>query len=248
MHASLPYRHLCMLLLALAWARLVPAAVIVVEDFQTDPGWQSRDGEMAVVWNAGVGNLAGSLQGSFGNQNTPFPEIDAFRIDYSVAGGPWVGDFYTLYPSNTQLTFDFMANDILPSSLVIQISDGFTTFIRNLLPQVGGVGSFSSIAIPLAYDAGWLGGSALQFSNVLGSVSFIDLQLARNNTLAQNYFVDNFAINNDDLPDPPAPAAVPEASTLQFVLMATALLTLLRRALHPVHKPAATTGHESALS
>ncbi len=230
--------------LACGLAAYSQAAVMVQEDFQADPGWQSRDGEMTVVWNSGVGNLAGSMQGSFSDQIVPFPEIDAFRIDYSVSGGPWVGDFYTLYPSNTQLTFDFMASDILPASLVIQISDGFTTFIRNLLPQAGSLGGFNSITVPLAYDASWLGGSALQFSNVLGSVNFIDLQLARNTSVAQNYFVDNFAINNDTLPTPPGPAAVPEASTLQFAAVAAVILFLLRRSMHPIHRPSESPGHE----
>lgn len=220
------------------------AAVMVVEDFQSDPNWLSRDGEMAVAWNDSVGNLAGSLQGFFSDQIVPFPEIDAFHVDYSVSGGPWVGDFYSLYPSNTQLTFDFMASDILPASLVIQISDGVNTFIRNLLPQVGGLGGFNSITIPLAYDASWLGGSALQFSNVLGSVSFIDLQLARNTSIAQTYFVDNFAINNDALPTPPGSAAVPEASTLQFAAVAAVIVMLLRRSMHPHERPNQKQGHE----
>lgn len=223
---------------------LAQGAVMMVEEFQADPNWQSRDGEMTVAWSSGVGNMAGSLQGTFADQAIPFPEIDAFRIDFNASGGPWIGDFHTLYPSNTQLTFDFMANDVLPSSLVIQISDGFTTFIRNLFPQLGGVGSFINLSAPLAYDGNWLGGNALQFSNVLGSVNFIDIQLARNSTASQSYFVDNFAINNDTLPGPPPATAVPEASTLQFAVIAFALLIILRRKLHPHQRANMAALHE----
>lgn len=229
MHALRPGFRMPVLLALLLHLAAAHGSVIVVEDFQSDPNWFSRDGELTVAWNSGVGNLAGSLQGTFGFQNVPSPEIDAFRVDYTASGGPWVGDFYTLYPSNTLLTFDFMAADVLPSSFVIQISDGFTTFIRNLLPQAGSVGSFNNVSIPLAYDASWLGGTASQFSNVLGSVSFIDLQLVRNSTASQSYFVDNFAINNDDVQNPPISSAVPEASTLQFAGVAIAFLWLARR-------------------
>jgi hypothetical protein len=93
------------------------AGVIVTEDFSSDPGWYSRDGEMTVAWNSGVGNPSGSMQGTFGDQVAPAPEIDAFRIDFSVLGGPWVGDYGTLYPGYTQFTFDFMAEDLLPRPL-----------------------------------------------------------------------------------------------------------------------------------
>ena len=39
--------------LACGLAAYSQAAVMVQEDFQADPGWQSRDGEMTVVWNSG---------------------------------------------------------------------------------------------------------------------------------------------------------------------------------------------------
>ncbi len=245
MHRFCPQHILHSLLLACILPGAALAAVMVSEEFQSDPGWLSRDGEMAVSWSSGTGNFPGSMQGTFAEQITPFPEIDAFRIDFNASGGPWVGDYYTLYPSNTLLTFDFMADQILPSSLIIQISDGFTTFIRNLLPQVGSLGSFNSISIPLAYDGNWLGGSALQFSNVFGSVSFIDLQLTRNSTIAQNYYVDNFAINNDDISNPPGPSTVvPEASTIQFAALAAAVIMFLRRSMQIRQRPTLTSGHE----
>lgn len=220
--------------LALALGLMIPtvaifAAVIVMEDFNSDPGWYSRDGELTVAWSGGTGNPAGSLWGSFAAQAIPSPELDAFRIDFSVLGGPWVGDYHTLYPGFTQFTFDFMAEDILPSSFVLQISDGSTTFIRNLLPQVGSVGSFLSVVVPLAYDGSWLGGSALQFSNVLGSVSFIDLQLARNSTGLQNFYVDNFALNDDDLPGPNPSSAIPEASSVQMLTVGAVVFLAMRR-------------------
>jgi len=232
MSRSSPYRKLpCGLALALALlSPFARAGVIISEDFNSDPGWYSRDGEMTVAWSGTVGNPAGSMQGTFGAQDVPSPEIDAFRIDFSVLGGPWVGDYGTLHPDYTQFTFDFMAEDLLPSSFVLQISDGSTTFIRNLLPQVSSFGGFLSVVVPLAYDGAWLGGNASQFASVMGSVSFIDLQIARNTTGAQDYFVDNFALIDDDLAGPGG-SAVPEPSSVQLWTMAAVMVLSMRRSL-----------------
>jgi hypothetical protein len=85
--------------------------------------------------------------------------------------------------------------------------------------------------VPLAYDgASWLGGNASQFASVMGSVSFIDLQIARNTTGAQDYFVDNFALNDDDLPGPGG-SAVPEPSSVQLWTMAAVMVLSMRRSL-----------------
>lgn len=218
------------LLLGLFHFHRAQGAALVWESFDSDPDWYARDGELTVSWSSGVGNAPGSLHGYYDAQDVPSPEIDAFRVDYSVAGGPWVGDYHTLYPTFTAFTFDFMAQNVLPSSFVIQIGDGATTFIRNLLPQVMSIGSFGLITVPLVYDAGWLGGSASQFYDVLGSVAFIDLQLGRNTTAAQNYYVDNFSLNDDELsPPPPSSAGVPEPAAVHMVIIAMTILFATRR-------------------
>ena len=215
--------------LALCFALSAPAAVIIDEAFDSDPGWYSRDGQMTVAWDNGTGVPAGSLRGTFASQDTPSFQIDAFRVDFSVLGGPWVGDYGNLYPGYTQFTFNFLADDVLPSSFVMQISDGSSTFIRNLLPQISSVSNFVSVMVPLAYDANWLGGSAVQFSNVMGSVSFLDLQLVRNTTVQQDYFLDNFTLDNDSLNGPGPSSAVPEASALHLWTVAAFMFLSIRR-------------------
>lgn len=206
------------------------AAVFVLESFDDDDaGWFSRDGDLVVNWGGGVGNAPGSIHGLFSYQDAPSPQLDAFRIDHTALRGPWVGDYNTLYPAFTTFTFDFMAADIAPSSFIIQMSDGLNTFIRNLLPQVSGVGGFVGITVPLSFDAGWLGGTATEFSSMLGNVTFIDLQLARNTTAAQNYYIDNFALNDDELPPDPSTVSVPEPSTLQFVTLSLILVVACRK-------------------
>jgi hypothetical protein len=88
---SVPVPHAGGLLLicaALLTGGPATAAVLALEDFSVDPGWMDRDpGEMTVTHNAGIGNPAGSLQGTFAAQGAPLPEVDAFRIDGGESGG-----------------------------------------------------------------------------------------------------------------------------------------------------------------
>ena len=206
------------------------AAVLVSEEFGSDPGWTSRDGEMAVSWNSLVGDPAGSIRGSFVELDVPFPEIDAFHIDNTAFGGPWTGDYGSLYPGYTQFVFDFLAEDVLPSSLVLQISDGLNTFIRNLLPQVASIGGFLEVTVPLSYDGSWLGGSAGQFAAMMGNVTFVDVQIARFGAAAQDYFIDNFSITDEGTTNPPL-SAVPESSIVQLGTITLVILIALHRRL-----------------
>ena len=203
------------------------AAVIAQETFDATPlpgDWTSRDGEMAVSWNNAEGNPAGSIQGTFAEQDEPSFESDAFRVD----GAPWVGNYNTLYPGFTQFQFDFMAEDLLPSTFIFRISDGTTTFIRNLLPQVTSAGSWlSGLTISLAYDGSWVGGTAGDFANVLANVSFFDLQIGRSGTGEQDYYVDNFYLMDDPLPI--NTSAIPEANSFGLILLGSLFLRRIRK-------------------
>jgi hypothetical protein len=208
------------------------AAVIVYEYFDADPqpgDWNTRDGEMLVAWNNTVGQLPGSMQGTFAEQDEPFFESDAFRVN----AAPWIGNYNTLYPGYTQFQFDFMAQDILPSTFIFRISDGTTTFIRNLLPQVTSSGSWlSGLSVSLTYDANWVGGSAAQFAGVLANVSFIDLQIGRSGTGEQDYFVDNFYLLDDPINGGGGDSVVPEASSVGMLIVGAVMMFTIRRRLH----------------
>jgi hypothetical protein len=226
---SVPVPHAGGLLLicaALLTGGPATAAVLALEDFSVDPGWMDRDpGEMTVTHNAGIGNPAGSLQGTFAAQGAPLPEVDAFRIDGGESGGVFTGDYYATYPGFTSWAFQFYADDVLPSALLIRFGDGTNTFQRALTSLVVGLDSWTTINVSLDY-AGWAGGTASSFSNTLTSLSFVDIQVSRNGTGEQDYFVDNFSLN-DALPVSGG-SAVPEPGTLSL-LVAGAVLAGLRR-------------------
>ena len=210
-------------------AHPLSAAVFLVENFNTDPTWVDRDpSEMAVSWDSGFGLLAGSMLGSFGLQTVfPTPETDAMRIDGGSSLGGFSGDYYTTYggflPDTSMFTFDFFADTVAPSDLRIRISDGVSTFSRSLTAQAVGVGSWQSIAVNLDY-AGWFGGTDAEFSNVFSSITYIDIQISRSGMDAQNYYVDNFTLADDPNVDPPLTGAVPEPSTVGFLLIGVAML------------------------
>ena len=212
------------------------AAVLTQEDFSADPSWVDRDpGEMAVGYDGANGNVAGSLAGTFASQGVLAPETDAFRIDNTVVdgtGGPWVGvDYSVQYPGYTSFTFDFLADDVLPSSMNLRISDGTYIFTYNLLTQLGAVGVWQSgVTIPLTYGGLWVGsGTASDFDNLFtsGNLAFIDVQVTRNGAGEQSYYLDNFALN--DAPVNPGGGSVPEASMLSSIFLGTFMIRLLRR-------------------
>lgn len=200
------------------------AAVLGTETFGGgQSGWVDRDvDEMTVSYNAGFGNAAGSLQGSFAAQGASSPETDAFRINAGSSGGMFTGDYWTDVPGFTAWTFSFYADDILPSDLLIRFNDGVNTFVRSVLSQVAAQDNWYTVTVPLSYS-GWLGGSASAFSNALSNVTFIDVQLTRNGTGAQNFFLDNFTLTDTSV------NAVPEPSTAGLLLASVAVLRAARK-------------------
>jgi hypothetical protein len=170
------------------------AASFYTENFANLNGWVDRDaGEMTVSHNAGFGNTAGSLQGSFASQGSPSPEIDAFRANTGSSGGNFTGDYWTDVPNFSSWSFDFYSDDILPSDVIVRFSDGINTFFRNV-SVASSLNAWQSVSVSLSY-AGWFGGSASAFSNALAGVTFVDVQVSRSGTGAQTYFLDNFALN-----------------------------------------------------
>ena len=81
------------------------------------------------------------------------------------------------------------------------MTDGTNNFYVALLPLNQGVttnGIWYTVNIPLSYSvAPWYGGTSAEFSNMLTSVSEIDIDVSRNGAAAQSYYIDNFRIVND---------------------------------------------------
>ncbi|HMP75717.1 MAG TPA: PEP-CTERM sorting domain-containing protein [Kiritimatiellia bacterium] len=244
-HIDLRVLGAAVLFLLLAAAQPVPAAVLLIESFDSDPDWVDRDpGNMAVSHNALVGSTVnGSLEGAFASSFAP--ATDAFRINGTVDDGinpnpppptgPWVGNYNTLYPGYQQFVFDFLPEDVLPSSFSIIISDGVNTFQRNLLPQLdSGAGAwYYDLSVPLVYDSTWaIFGTSAEFSAMMSSVSYIDIQITRNTSVEQSYFIDNFRLTDDPV-ELNGSEAVPEPGTFALLALSVLALTALRKQLIP---------------
>jgi len=221
---NLPLALALALTLALALLPLSSlSAILFSDDFTaSNEGWGDRDaGEMSVSWTGagGFGNPAasGSMQGTFAVQGAYTPETDAFRL----AG---LGDLWGTYAgySLDSFTFDFYSDDVLPLDLIFRISDGINTFSK-LLSSAGSLDAWAPITVSLNHASGWLGGGATAFSNALGAVTFVDIQVSRNGASAQDFFFDNFALNGT-LGGGGGPSAIPEPGTGLLVLGGMMLL------------------------
>lgn len=209
------------------------AAVVYTEAWDaSDAGWTSSDSLMAVSQAGGVGNPAGSLLGAFAEQGVPSPETDAFYADSSASSGSYTGDYWADLGNFYGWTFNFYAEHILPSAFYMRFSDGVNTYQANLLGQLGGVGSWSTVSTPaLSYGVGgWLGpGGLAGLSNALANVQWVEVRFDRNTEIGQNYYLDNFENEGED-PPPPPDGAVPEPGTGVLMLVAMVGCGLIRGA------------------
>jgi hypothetical protein len=220
------WKRAALLLLALG-AGVAHGTIVASEDFSGGSSlWIDRDaGEMSVSHSAGFGNPAGSLHGAFGAQGAPAFESDAFRVGAASSGGAFSGNLYLSYTNVTNVRFAFYAEDVLPSTFIFRVGDGTNTFFRNITPQVAAPATWTTVDVSLAYSASWFGGTAAGFSNVFSGVSFMDVQIARNGTIAQDYFLDNFTLwgGAESL------SMVPEPGTLSLLLMGAFMLHRARK-------------------
>lgn len=184
------------------------AASGALDTFGTITGWSSRDGEMTVSHNATGGNPGGALQGNFASQLFPIPQTDSFILS-SGSGSPsreatFLGDYraLTLNPAQLTWSFDFKAEDILPSDLVFRFSDGANTFFRSFASDVTTVGVWQQVYVPLNYADGWNGGSLSDFNSALYNIDSIEIQITRRGTGDQTYLVDNLQIIDFSIPEP----------------------------------------------
>lgn len=216
--------RLAMLLVAACLAGGVArGAVLYTENFDTsDGGWINRPvgSDWSAGYNAGFGNPGGSMEGSFAGLIVPSPEVGAWRADGAGATTGLMGDYLT--GGFTAWRFQFYAADVLPSDLTFRFSDGANTFSRLIGSSVSMVDQWFTIEVPLTYG-GWFGGSSVDFSNALSNVTFIDVQVTRNGSGSQFYYMDNFQTTQDVLG-----ATVPEPATGLFWFGAVLLYGLRR--------------------
>ena len=216
--------------MAAAALLLVPAAraaVLGTDTFGSNPNVGDRDpDEMAVSYNGTIG--AGSMQGFFASQDQSSPDSDAFRITSSSSGGSFTGDYWTDVPTFASWSFSFYADNVLASDMIVRFNGDGNTFAYSVFNQVSSIDHWYTVTVPLTY-AGWVGGSGLQFTNALGGVTFIDVQITRNGTGAQTYYLDNFSLNGPSESGGGSGGAVPEPSTAGLLLASVAVLRATRK-------------------
>lgn len=221
-------RSLVTFLLLSLFAATAPAAVLTVEHFDSNAAGWTGAGNLSVVHTTSEGNTpsppVASLQGTLGAGASPG--------SFTIATGT---DFLGAYPGPDNLTgwtFDLMAEDELPLDVSLRFYSSsyvYTYFIPFAQLNAMTLGSWSTFVVPMDYASGWLGDS-LQFSASLGSVSTVQVTIARNPGFsAQVYYLDNFGTLNDPI-DPGGPGgAIPEPSTGLMILYGGMYLYAIRR-------------------
>lgn len=223
---------LCATIFCIFAAWTARAAVVYVEDFSSGAnGWGDRDpGEMTVTHESSVGSPAYSaMQGSFSAQGFPIPQTDAFRID---GGGNFVGNYNAIGNGLTQISFDLYAEDILPSDLFIRLISGGDVFSFQFNLSGVSVDSWRTYTVNLDWSYGWNGLSQAAFNSALSSVSALEIELTRNSSGSQLYYLTNLQTLDGDLPPNPTPSdAVPEPGEGLLYLGFLLLAALGRRAI-----------------
>lgn len=215
------------LLLTLLAGPYASAVILIDHDFAADSqNWGDRDaGEMDVNWTGSLGNPSGSMQGDFAD-NIFTPETDAFQLTTGL-GDLTQGGLYDL----TQFNFQFYAQDVTPSDLILRFGNGSFTFFTGF--TVPGIGQWYSFSASLASVAGWFGGTQSDFDNTLANTTFIELQVTRSGSDAQTYFFDNFQLqgNEDDGGDPGGGggSSVPEPNTVNLIVSVAIIVLAMRR-------------------
>jgi len=218
---GIKFRIFATMSLVLLTAHVACAAIVYVEDFEPDAnGWGDRDaGEMGVSHDAGNDWMVGAFGTSF------LPMTDAFRIS---SGANFVGDYTTYGNGLTQISFELQSVNFVPSDLFIRIIDGANTFSYQFNPL--GVGSFDTYTVNLDWSFGWVGLSEAAFNTALTSVDALEIQITRNGSSAQSYYLDNVTTYDTDIGDPGGPMSIPEPKTFSlFVLAALAFAGFYRR-------------------
>ncbi len=206
-------------ILLIAAIQTSSAAILVLEDFSSDIGVSSRDGEMTVTYDGGNDWMSGS----FALQGFPVPQTDAFVVD----SADFTGDYVT--PGITQIQLQMYAVNILPSDLFIRLVDGTNTFSHQFTPLAGMFQNWQTFTADLVWSAGWNGPSEVAFNSALLSVDQIEIQLTRNSGIAQTYYFDNLQTLDTELDPGDVETAIPESRTLSMLLLSVILISLVRR-------------------
>lgn len=196
----------------------VRAAIVTLEEFNSDPGGNVTNVDtvnnyLTESWNAG-GYMSGTFAAQTGGAT---PEEDGFSITLTNFTGNYTS------AGITQIAFDFFGVSLAPSYLFLNIVDGANIFSYQFTDLTGITGGFTTFTADLVYSAGWTGAGSGAFTTALGSVDSIEVFFGRNGDLSsQEYRLDDLQTLNTPLGGGGGPSAVPEPNTLSFIAMIAA--------------------------
>ena len=207
----------------------IQGAVMIVEDYSGGAnGWGDRDAGVGMSVSHDGGSFW--MVGSFASQGFPIPETDAFAIN---TGSDFLGNYLTGTPNHplTQIKFDLFADDVLPSDLFIRLVNGTDVFSYQFSLASMNINTWTPFSINLDWTAGWSGPSQPAFNTALGAggVDQVEIQLSRNGTGLQTYFLDNVSITNTPLNGGGGNQAVPEPNQFLLLVLGGVLVYSLRR-------------------
>lgn len=172
-------------ILALCAEQSTLSAQIYCETFSSSTAGWTNSGQLAMAYSNGA------LMGRFAAQFIPVPDTGALRATNTSSGGAFVGDYAGA--DIWLIGFSFMAADIVPSSCAIRLFGATNSFFRSFKSFVVQTGVWYRFAFPVtsAADGGWIGGSEEAFRSMITNVFGVQIELLRNNTNFQRYFVDD---------------------------------------------------------
>jgi hypothetical protein len=139
----------------------------------------------------------GAIRIDFPIQSVPTPDFGALVASNTASSGFFVGD----YPAANikWVGFRFRADQVLPSALTIRWIGGTSSYFRGFTSLVTETGVWYSCAVSLAgiEEGDWIGNTNENvFQNGLQSVRQLEVQVLRNGTEWQSYYVDDFFIDS----------------------------------------------------
>jgi len=206
------------------------AAILHLEEFNSDVGVASRDGIMTVGYDGGNDWVTGS----FPLQGFSIPQTDALVVNSAEFTGSYAG--------LTKISFQMYAVNVLPSDLFIRIIDGANVFSYQFNPIAGMLNNWQTFTVDLAWSYGWGGPSEAAFNTALTSVDQVEIQLSRNTTAFQEFRLDNMQTLDTPLDGGGGggPSAVPEPNTISLLLFVIIVGVALRRHMLSIKQSAGT--------
>lgn len=172
-------------LLALLHAVRAYGAHWTTETFSADSAGWVGSGLLAVAYTNGM------LVGRFAQQSIPMPDTGAFLATNVSSGGAFVGNY--VEGDIWLIGFSFMAADVLPSSCALRWYGATNSFFRGVSAYMTQTGVWYRFAFPLTSktSGGWVGGSEESFIAALTNVVGVQVELLRNGTGLQRYYLDD---------------------------------------------------------